>query len=131
MNDKVVDLNKIGNISVFQVGFNIDLDTVHNPASEFPTAVSKMLEGIQASFQTPLWMFNVSMFPYQNSVIKAVKFLRSFAAEVIEERCSALKNGAETPKDVLEHILKEASANPDLDIQDLVDNFLVVFIAGI
>ena len=76
-------------------------------------------------------MFKVSMFPYQNSVIKAVKFLRSFAAEAIEERLLALKNGADTPKDVLEHILKEANANPGLDMEDLVDNFLVIFIAGI
>ena len=90
-----------------------------------------MLEGIQASFQNPFWMFKVSMFPYQNSVIKAVKFLRSFAAEAIEERLLALKNGADTPKDVLEHILKEANANPGLDMEDLVDNFLVIFIAGI
>ena len=71
------------------------------------------------------------MFPYQNSVIKAVKFLRSFAAKVIKERCLALKNGAETPKDVLDHIVKEANANPDLDLEDLVDNFLTIFIAGI
>jgi len=104
---------------------------VHNPASEFPTAVSKLLEGVQASFQNPFWMFNVSMFPYQNSVIKAVKFLRSFAAEVIKKRCLALKNGAETPKDVLDHIVNEANANPDLHIEDLVDNFLTIFIAGI
>ena len=76
-------------------------------------------------------MFNVSMFPYQNSVIKEVKFLRNFATEVIEERFLALKNGAETPKDVLEHILKEANLNPGLDMEDLVDNFLAIFIAGI
>ena len=76
-------------------------------------------------------MFNVSMFPYQNSVIKEVKFLRNFATEVIEERFLALQNGAETPKDVLEHILKEANLNPGLDMEDLVDNFLAIFIAGI
>lgn len=71
------------------------------------------------------------MFPFQNSAIKAIKFLRSFAAEVIEERCLALRNGEETPKDVLEHILKEADENPDLDMEDLVDNFVTVFVAGI
>jgi len=93
--------------------------------------VSKALEGIQASFQNPFWMFNIPTFPFQNSTIKAIKFLRSFATEVIKERCLALKDGAETPKDVLEHILKEANINPDLDMEDLVDNFLTVFIAGI
>lgn len=76
-------------------------------------------------------MFNIPTFPFQNSTIKAIKFLRSFATEVIKERCLALQDGAETPKDVLEHILKEANINPDLDMEDLVDNFLTVFIAGI
>ena len=90
-----------------------------------------MLEGVQANFQNPFWMFDVSKFPFQNSVIKAIKFLRSFAAEVIEKRCLALKNGEDTPKDVLEHIVKEANENPDLDIDDLVDNFVTVFVAGI
>ena len=89
-----------------------------------------MLQGVQASFQNPFWMFNVSMFPFQTSVIKAIKFLRSFAAKVIEERCLALKNGEETPKDLLEHILNEARENHDLDMDDLVDNFLTIFVAG-
>lgn len=70
------------------------------------------------------------MFPFQTSVIKAIKFLRSFATKVIEERCLALKNGEETPKDLLEHILNEARENHDLDMDDLVDNFLTIFVAG-
>ncbi|KAL9961375.1 hypothetical protein ACROYT_G030299 [Oculina patagonica] len=113
-----------------KVGYSIDLGTIANPDSEFPSAVSKMLQGVQASFQNPFWMFNVTMFPFQNSVIKALKFLRSFARKVIEERCLALKNGEDTPKDVLENILNEAKENPDLDMDDLVDNFLTIFVAG-
>ena len=54
------------------------------------------------------------MFPFQNSVIKSIKYLRAFAAKVIEERCSAVRNGEDTPKDVLEHILREAMENPHL-----------------
>ena len=70
------------------------------------------------------------MFPFQNSVIKSIKYLRAFAAKVIEERYSAVRNGEDTPKDVLEHILREAMENPHLDIEDLVDNFLTIFLAG-
>ena len=70
------------------------------------------------------------MFPLQNSIIEAVKYLRGFAKKVIEERCLAMEKGEETPKDILEHILKEAKENPDLDMDDLVDNFLTIFIAG-
>ena len=89
-----------------------------------------MLQGAQEIVQNPLWMFKRSEYPFQNSVIKAIKFLRSFATNVIEGRCLALKNGEETPKDILEHILNEAKENRDLDMDDLVDNFLTVFIAG-
>ena len=70
------------------------------------------------------------MFPFQNSVIESIKYLRAFAAKVIEERCSAVRDGEDTPKDVLEHILREAMENPHLDIEDLVDNFLTIFLAG-
>ena len=75
-------------------------------------------------------MFQISMYPFQNSVIEAVKYLRNFGKKVIEERCSAIQNGEETPADILEHILKEAKENPDLDLDDLVDNFTTFFIAG-
>ena len=75
-------------------------------------------------------MFQTSMFSYQNSIIESVRYLRNFAKKVIEERCLAWRNGEETPKDILEHILKEAQDNPDADIDDLVDNFLTIFIAG-
>ena len=70
------------------------------------------------------------MFSYQNSIIENVRYLRNFAKKVIEERCLALQNGEETPNDILEHILKEAQDNPDVDIDDLVDNFLTIFVAG-
>jgi len=70
------------------------------------------------------------MYPFQNSVIEAVKYLRNFGKKVIEERRSAIQNGEETPADILEHILKEAKENPDLDLDDLVDNFTTFFIAG-
>ena len=75
-------------------------------------------------------MFQISMYPFQNSVIEAVKYLRNFGKKVIEERCSAIQKGEETPADILEHILKEAKENPDLDLDDLVDNFTTFFIAG-
>ncbi|KAL9961373.1 hypothetical protein ACROYT_G030297 [Oculina patagonica] len=113
-----------------KVGYSINLGTIANPDSEFPSAVSKMLQGIQASAFNPFWKFDVSMFPFQNSVINAIKFLRRFATKVIEERCLALRNGEETPKDILEHILNEAKENTDVDMESMVDNFLTIFIAG-
>ena len=114
----------------FQVGFGINLNNVGNPDSAFPSAVYKTLEGMQANFQNPFWRFQISTFPFQNSVIDAIKYLRLFAKNVIEERCLALQNRDETPSDILEHIVKEAQEKPEINMDDLVDNFLTVFIAG-
>ena len=114
----------------FQVGFGINLNNIGNPDSAFPNAVSKTLEGMQANFQNPFWMFQISAFPFQNSVIDAIKYLRLFAKNVIEERCLALQNRDETPSDILEHIVKGAQENPEINRDDLVDNFLTIFIAG-
>ena len=85
---------------------------------------------MQANFQNPFWMFQISAFPFQNSVIDAIKYLRLFAKTVIEERCLALQNRDETPSDILEHIVKGAQENHEINMDDLVDNFLTIFIAG-
>ena len=117
------------NIS-FQVGFGINLNNVGNPDSAFPSAVSKTLEGMQANLQNPFWMFQISSFPFQNSVVEAIRYLRYFAKNVIEERSLALHNGDETPNDILQHIVKEAQENSEIEMDDLVDNFFTIFIAG-
>ena len=118
------------NIS-FQVGFGINLNNVGNPDSAFPSAVSKTLEGMQANLQNPFWMFQISSFPFQNSVVEAIRYLRYFAKNVIEERGLALHNGDETPNDILQHIVKGAQEDSEFDMDDMVDNFFTIFIAGI
>ena len=85
---------------------------------------------MQANLQNPFWMFQISSFPFQNSVVEAIRYLRYFAKNVIEERGLALQNRDETPSDILEHIVKGAQENPEINMDDLVDNFLTIFIAG-
>ncbi|KAM7427538.1 hypothetical protein ABFA07_021344 [Porites harrisoni] len=113
-----------------KVGFSLNLDNIRNPDSPFPSAVSKTLEGMQANSQNPFWMFQISAFPFQNSVIEAIKYLRYFAKNVIEERVLALRNGKKTPNDILQHIVKEAQENSEIEMDDLVDNFFTIFTAG-
>ena len=79
---------------------------------------------------TPFWPFQISMFRFQNSVIEAVKYIRSFAKQVIEERLLAIQNGEDSPVDILDHILREAKENPEVSMEDLVDNFVTFFVAG-
>lgn len=114
-----------------KVGFNINLDNTGDPDTTFPSAIYKALEGMDAFFHlTPFWPFQISMFPFQTSVIEAVKYIRSFAKQVIEERLLAMQNGEESPMDILDHILREARENPEVSMEDLVDNFVTFFIAG-
>lgn len=79
---------------------------------------------------TPFWPFQISMFPFQTSVIEAIKYIRSFAKQVIEERLLAMQNREESPMDILDHILREARETPEVSMEDLVDNFVTFFIAG-
>ena len=85
---------------------------------------------MQANFQNPFWMFQISAFPFQNSVIEAIKYLRYFAKNVIEERVLALRHGEKTPNDILQHIIKEAQENSEIEMDDMVDNFFTIFTAG-
>ena len=113
-----------------QVGFGIEIKTIQDPDSPFPTAVLKCLDGIEESFRAPFWMFDVSSYQFQKSVGSSIKFLRAFAEEVIKERQEALQRGDETPPDILSHLLNEKEQNPDITMEDLVDNFLTLFMAG-
>ena len=75
-------------------------------------------------------MFQISSFPFQNSVVEAIRYLRYFAKNVIEERGLALHNRDETPNDILQHIVKGAQEDSVFDMDDMVDNFFTIFIAG-
>ena len=90
----------------------------------------RCLDGIEESFRAPFWMFDVSSYQYQKSVGSSIKFLRAFAEEVIKERQEALQRGDETPPDILSHLLNEKEQNPEITMEDLVDNFLTLFMAG-
>lgn len=57
--------------------------------------------------------------------------MRVFVVKVIEERCFVVRNGEDIFKDVLEYIFREVMENFYLDIEDLVDNFLIIFVVGI
>ena len=94
-----------------QVGFGIEIKTIQDPDSPFPTAVLRCLEGIQESFRAPFWMFDVSSYQFQNSVGRSIKFLRAFAEEVIKERQEALQRGDLTPPDILAHLLIKRRRN--------------------
>ena len=113
-----------------KVAFDVDIDTIRDDNSPFPSSVSKSLEGIQDSLRRPFWRISVSSFPFQRSVAKACQFIRNFARKVILERQEAVLRGENTPPDILAHILSVAEKEPSITVDDLIDDFTTFFVAG-
>ena len=113
-----------------QVAFDVDVKVIEDASNPFPSANAKVLEGIQIQMRTPWWRVNVPQYPFQRDVAQASKFLRKFGAQVIRKRQQAVRNGQDTPPDILAHILKVAEYDSSLKLEDLVDDFVTFFIAG-
>ncbi|EDO42396.1 predicted protein, partial [Nematostella vectensis] len=113
-----------------KVAFDIDLDAIKDDNTPFPSANSSTLMGIQQQFRSPFWRINPFMYPYQQKVIKDIKFLREFGEKVILKRKAAIEKGMDMPKDVLNHILYMCKEDVNVPMEELVDDFVTFFIAG-
>ena len=79
----------------------------------------------------PFWRISVATFPFQRSVNEASKFIRNFGRKLILERQEVVSRGEDTPPDILAHILSVAEKEPSITVEDLVDDFVTFFIAGV
>ncbi|EDO38396.1 predicted protein [Nematostella vectensis] len=113
-----------------KVGFNNDLRATDNDKCEFRAAAYTCLKGMQENMQDVLWQFNVLKYPLHHKARHAAIFLREFAARVIAERRNALRKGETTPKDILAHILRMSDGDKPIADEEMIDNFLTLFIAG-
>ena len=115
---------------LLQVAFDIDVDVIRDADSPFPSAVSKGLKGVQESMLTPFSQLLGLVLPSQSGLAEAIKFIREFAGNVLQERQEAVLRGDETPNDILAHILKVAESESSLSFEDLIDQFVTFFFAG-
>ena len=131
-------LKELGNAVldvIGQVAFGVHLGTIEDPNSPFQEAINRMFQGIEDSIRKPFpsWFLQVHQYSVfqsevQRSQIDAIKFIRSFARKCIAERLSAVQDGVST--DVLSHILKLPSDDSSITMEDLVDEFVTLFVAG-
>ncbi|KAK3730374.1 hypothetical protein QZH41_020669 [Actinostola sp. cb2023] len=70
------------------------------------------------------------MYPFQWKVIKASRFVREYGRKIITERIAAIKDGKDTPNDILQHIILMTANNPSVTLEELVDEFVTFFLAG-
>ena len=61
----------------------------------------------------------------------ACKIIRNFGKKLILERQEAVLRGDDTPSDILAHILRVAEEESTMTLEDLVDEFVTFFIAGL
>ncbi|XP_022782298.1 cholesterol 24-hydroxylase-like [Stylophora pistillata] len=113
-----------------KVAFNVDVDTIQDANSPFPSSVYKCLKGVMLSLRTPFWRISVSTFADQRSVIEACQFIRNFGKKVILDRQEAVLRGENTPPDILTHILSVKEKQASITTEDLVDDFVTFFVAG-
>ncbi|XP_022793261.1 cholesterol 24-hydroxylase-like [Stylophora pistillata] len=115
---------------ICKVAFGMDVDVMSGKDTTFRDAVSLSFEGVHVSQMSPFHKWNIFQYPYQWRVVKAVKFLRETGRKVIEVRKHAMARGEEVPDDILQRIIQQQESVPDLEIEDMLDDFVTFFIAG-
>ena len=61
---------------------------------------------------------------------EAVRAIRQIGQDCILRRFKAITNEEEVPNDILTQIIKIASSDKSIDIEDLVDDFVTFYVAG-
>ena len=118
---------------ISQISFNVNVGAIENPESHFPVAITSYLRGVQANFEIPLSATMLSIFQFrlfqnaeQKEQIDAAKFLRRFAFECITNRIKDIKANKSVPNDLLNILVNDKT----LSMDDIIDEFIIIFIAG-
>ena len=61
---------------------------------------------------------------------ETVRAIRRIGRDCITRRFKAISNEGEVPNDILTQIIRVASSDTSIDIEDLVDDFVTFYIAG-
>jgi len=116
---------------ICKVAFGMDMNIIGAKDNKFTEAVELSFLGCDvANFERPFHKWNVFQYPFQWRVIKAVQFLRETGRKVIEVRKNAINKGEEVPDDILQHIIQQQEVDPNLGMEDMLDDFLSFFIGG-
>ena len=118
---------------ISQVSFNISIGAIEHPESHFPVAITSSLRGVQANLNNPLSPTLLSIFQFrlfqnaeQKEQIDAAKFLRRFAFECISNRIKDIEANKPVPDDLLNILVNDKT----LSMDDIIDEFITVFVAG-
>ena len=129
----VSEFAKVTLEAISQVSFNINTKAIEDPDSPFPNAIRHYLKGVNNNLKIPLSASLLAVFQFelfQNATIKeqlrAARFLRKFARDCISNRMKDIGDDKAVPDDLLSILIKDGS----LLMNDIIDEFLTIFIAG-
>ncbi|XP_046840506.1 cholesterol 24-hydroxylase-like [Xenia sp. Carnegie-2017] len=129
----LVEFGKATCEAISQVSFNIDTQVIENPNSKFPSAIRLAMEGVEDNLNsflssTLLTMFQCSFLQNEKKKrqIEAVQFVRNFASQNVEKRMDDLEKNKDVPNDLLTSLIKDGR----LTMDEIVDEFLTIFVAG-
>lgn len=100
------------------------------PDSLFPAALKECLYAPVWCLTHPFHAININSYAYQNSIIAAIQFLRDTGKKIIDERRKAVKTGEDVPNDVLSYILKSMDEDCTVEYEEVLDQFMTLFVAG-
>ena len=129
-------LKEFGNVTLdimSQVSFNINVGAIEHPESHFPLAITSVFRGMQVCFKIPVSSYLLSIFQFklfqtaeQKEQIDAAKFLRRFAFKCITDRVKDIEANKQVPDDLLNILVNDKT----LSMDDIIDEFLTIFVAG-
>ena len=129
----VSEFAKVTLEAISEVSFNINTHSIEEPDSPFPDAIRNYTRGVQDNIHIPLSPTLLGIFQFklfQNATkkkqINSVRFLRKFASDCIATRMKEIEENKGVPDDLLSILIKDGS----LSIDEIIDEFITIFIAG-
>ncbi|KAI0219320.1 Cholesterol 24-hydroxylase [Lamellibrachia satsuma] len=123
-------INRVTLDIIGKVAFNMALGCVSDETSPYPAAMDIILEGTSLQMKDPILMWRRDKQTFISEVKQAVGLLRKAFQKTIEDRIGAMNAGKDVPNDTLQYLLKGLEINRSLTIEDLLDDFATLFVAG-
>jgi cholesterol 24(S)-hydroxylase len=119
--------------AISQVSFDINTNAIEDPDSPFPGAIRCYLSGVQDNIELAvdyrllgIFQFKLLQNDTKRKQMNAARFLRKFASDCITSRMKEISNNKEHHDDLLSLLIKDSG----LSLDDMIDEFLTIFIAG-
>ncbi|XP_054827028.1 cholesterol 24-hydroxylase-like [Eublepharis macularius] len=114
---------------IAKVAFGLEMNTLYDDLAPFPHAMNMVAQGI-VDQRKPLFKYMPGNRKVVTEIRESLRLLRRTGKECIEQRRKAIRNGEETPLDILTQILKNAAQEGDCDDENMLDHFITFFFAG-